>query len=107
MPGVLGTGGPEVVLGLVVLGLLVLARVALELVAPPIVVAMNVVRGLDPRVGPSEHHVGRNRHRPRPSFAIPARPERVKRDPVLRRRCVWCAARGARRRRRRGGATRT
>ena len=107
VPGVPGTGGPEVVLGPVVPGLVVLELVAPARVALPTGVAMIVVRGLDPRVGPSEHHVGRNRRRPRPSFAILARPERVKRDPAPRRRCAWCAVRGARRRRRPGEATRT
>ena len=105
-PGVLAMGGLPVVLAMGGL-LAVLALAVLGLVAPPTAGAMTVVRGLDRRAGPSEPRGGPNRHRQHPSFATRVGPDQPNGDRAQRRRCASCGARVARRRRRRGGATRT
>ena len=101
-PGVLAMGG---LLAVLVLAVLVLA--VLVLAAPPTAGAMTVVRDLDRRAGPSEPRGGPNRHRQHPSFATRVGPDQPNGDRAQRRRCASCGARVARRRRRRGGATRT
>ena len=105
-PGVLAMGGLPVVLAMGGL-LAVLVLAVLVLAAPPTAGAMTVVRDLDRRAGPSEPRGGPNRHRQHPSFVTRVGPDQPKGDRAQRRRCASCGARVARRRRRRGGATRT
>ena len=107
LPVVLAMGGLLAVLVLAVLVLAVLVLAVLVLAAPPTAGAMTVVRDLDRRAGPSEPRGGPNRHRQHPSFVTRVGPDQPKGDRAQRRRCASCGARVARRRRRRGGATRT